>query len=51
MFLALNGKPCAQKLYFQTDDCCLLLGNADGTSFLISSQRSLVHYLTHLSIQ
>jgi hypothetical protein len=30
MFLALNGKPCAHKQYFQTEDCCLLLGTADG---------------------
>ena len=36
MFLALNGKPCAHKLYFQIEDRCLLLGAADGISFLIS---------------
>jgi hypothetical protein len=51
MFLALNRKSCAHKQYFQTEDCCLLLGTADGTSFLISSQSSLVCYLMHWSIQ
>ena len=47
MFLALNGKPCEHKQYFQTEDCCSLLGTADGTSFLTSSQSSLFHYLMY----
>ena len=51
MFLALNGKPCTHKQYFQTEDCCLLPGTADGTSILISSQSSPVHYLICWSIQ